>query len=343
MTRDHIPRPGVRQIRPLWMVACVVAMMLVGAAGCARAEAPTGGKITIGFSAWPGWFPWQVAQERGLFRKHGIDVELRYFDNYTDSLTALSTGVIDANSQTLNDTLASVSGAATQTIVLVNDNSTGNDKIIARAGITSVAALAGHRVAVEEGTVDHYLLLLALDQAGLTQNDIKLVSLPTDAAAAAFAAGKVDAVGAFAPFTTTALKRGGSRSIATSAEFPGAIPDHLVVRTTLAQTRAADVQALVDSWFETLRWIRENRDAAVDIMAKRAGVSVSDYRTYEAGTTLFTRRQNIDAFTPGTTPNHLNFQAAQIVDFMMTTDMVRERPSLDGLLDGRFVASAPQL
>ncbi len=49
-------------------------------------------KVTLAFSAWPGWFPWQVAQEQGLFATNGVDVELKYFDNYLDSLTALATG-----------------------------------------------------------------------------------------------------------------------------------------------------------------------------------------------------------------------------------------------------------
>jgi len=155
-------------------------------AGCSDSSATgSGGKITLGFSAWPGWFPWQVAQEQGLFAKNGVNVDLKYFDNYTDSINALSSGAIDANSQTLNDTLSSLSGGAKLSIVLVNDNSTGNDKIIARDGITSVADLKGKKVAVEQGAVDHYLLLLALQEAKLTEKDIQLVNLPTDAAAAA--------------------------------------------------------------------------------------------------------------------------------------------------------------
>jgi NitT/TauT family transport system substrate-binding protein len=299
-------------------------------------------KITIGFSAWPGWFPWQVAQERGLFAKNGVEVELKYFENYTDSLNALSTGAIDANSQTLNDTLASMSGGSAQTIVLVNDNSTGNDKIIAREGITSIADLKGKKVAVEQGTVDHYLLLLALEQARLTQKDIQLSPLPTDAAAAAFVAGKVDAVGVFAPFTTTALKLAGSRAIATSAEFPGAIPDHLVVNPTLVKQRRADVQAIVNTWFETLAWIKAHKGEALEIMAKRAGVSVADYQTYDAGTTIFTRQQNVEAFTPGTTPAHLNFQAQQIIDFMIDNGLIKDRPAIDGLLDSSFVLAVKQ-
>ncbi|MDQ3405103.1 MAG: ABC transporter substrate-binding protein [Actinomycetota bacterium] len=309
---------------------------------CSSDSAKSGTKITLGFSAWPGWIPWQVAQEQGLFAKNGLDVELKYFDSYTDSLNALSTGAIDANSQTLNDTLVSISGGAKQKIVLVNDNSTGNDKIIAAEGITSVADLKGKKVAVEQGTVDHYLLLLALAEAKLTEKDIELVPLPTDAAAAAFAAGQVDAVGAFAPFTSVALERGGSRAIATSAEFPGAIPDHLVFTADFVRDHPQQVQAMVNTWFELLRWIKDNKSAAIDIMAKRGGVTAEEYRTYDAGTTIFTRQQNTDAFTPGTTPAHLNYQAGKVLDFMVNTGLVQERPPLDALFDDTFVKAVPE-
>ena len=319
-------------------------LVVTGAAAACSSETPEGGgtKITLAFSAWPGWFPWQVAQEQGLFAQNGIDVELKYFDSYTDSLQALSTGAVDANSQTLNDTLVSVSAGAKQTIVLVNDNSTGNDKIIAAEGITGVADLKGKKVAVEQGTVDHYLLLLALAEAKLTEEDIELVPLTTDAAAAAFAAGQVDAVGAFAPFTSTALERKGSTAIATSTEFPGAIPDHLVFNSEFVSKHPNEVQAMVDTWFDTVAWMKGNREKAVEIMAKRGGVTPDEYKSYDAGTTIFTRQQNLDAFTPGTTPAHLNFQANKIIDFMVNTGLVATRPATDGLFDDRFVKAVKE-
>jgi len=329
--------------RVITAVSCVLALLgCTALTACSVDASPAPRKVTLGFSAWPGWFPWQVAKEQGLFAKHDIDVELRYFDNYTDSIRALAAGEIDANSQTLNDTLQSVSRGAQLNIVLVNDNSTGNDKIVARDGITSVADLKGKKVAVEEGTVDHYLLLLTLAEAKLTQSDIQLVPMATDVAATAFAAGQVDAVGAFAPFTSTALARPGSRAIATSAEFPGAIPDHLVVTSELARSRPDDVQNLVDTWFDTLEWIKANKEAANEIMARRGKVTVDEYRTYEAGTTIFTRRQNLDAFAPGTTPAHLNHQAGEIVDFLVGGGQMSGRPPTEGLFDNRFVAAVPQ-
>lgn len=319
-------------------------VLLTGAGsitGCEATREAMPERITLGFTAWPGWLPWQIASEQGLFAKHGINVELKYYANYTDSLLALETGALDANSQTLNDTLISVSNGAKQTIVLVSDNSTGNDKIIAREGITSVADLKGRTIAVAQGTADHYLLLLALRQVGLGAKDVMLQPQSGEGAATAFAGGLVDAVSVATPFTTRALQRPGSRAVATSAEFPGAIPNHLVVRPALIADYPQAVQALVDTWFETLRWIQENRDAAIEIMARASGVGVETFKTYAAGTTIFTRRQAVDAFTAGISSKHLNFQAAQIADFIVGTGMVTSRPNLTGLLDERFVRAVP--
>ncbi|RCG30506.1 aliphatic sulfonate ABC transporter substrate-binding protein [Sphaerisporangium album] len=325
-----------RLVQPAASAVLAVLALLTTSCAAGKDAAPSasggGSKITLGFSAWPGWFPWQVAQEKGLFAKNGVQVELKYFDNYTDSLNALATGNIDANSQTLNDTLASAAGGAKETVVLVNDNSTGNDQIIARDGVKTLADLKGRTVAAEQGTVDHYLLLLALRKAGLTERDVKFQPLPTDAAAAAFVAGQVDAVGVFAPFTTTALKRPGSTAISSSADFPGAIPDHLVVTRDLLDRDAESVQALVNTWFDTLAWISANRDEALAIMAKRAGVGVADYETYDKGTSIFTLEQNRAAFA-----SDLPARAKQIADFLVAGKLVDAAPSLDGLLDARFV------
>ncbi|MGP3980433.1 ABC transporter substrate-binding protein [Streptomyces sp. KR80] len=332
--------------RPYLRLQSIVLGLVILGAGFIAGSGPITKKvdttrITLGVTAWPGWLPWQVAKERKLFARHGVNVELKYYSNYTDSLLALETGALDANSQTLNDTLISVSAGAKEKIVLVNDNSTGNDKIIAHGGITSVAGLKGRKIAVVQGTANHYLLLLAIKQSGLDQKDVKLQPQSTgEAAAAAFAAGEVDAVSASAPFTTKALQRSGSHAIATSVEFPGAIPNHLVVRPDLIDEHPELVQAMVDTWFDTLEWIKNHKEAAIDIMAKASGVGIDEYKTYAAGTTLFTRRQALDAFTPGTTPKHLNHQAAQIAEFIVDAGMVEKRPSSAGLLDERFVKQA---
>ncbi len=298
---------------------------------------PAAQLVKLGFSAWPGWFPWQVAQEEGVFTANAANVDLKWFDGYLESINALNAGQLDANSQTLNDTISSIAAGSDQVVVLVNDNSTGNDKIIVAETINTIADLKGKKVAAEEGTVDHFLLLLGLQKEGLTAQDIEFVPLETGQAAAAFVAGQVDAVGVFAPFTTQALKRPGSKELFSSKDFPGAIPDHLVVNRKLVDEQPEQVQALVDSWFATLDWINANPDRAYEILAKRAGVSVEEYKEYDAGTRIFTLADNLKAFEPGEDMTSLPYAAQEISQFLMETGLAKSEPDLSKLFDDRFV------
>lgn len=321
---------------------CVLAMLGVAATtGCTEEAKGSGSKVTLGYGAFPGWLPWKVAEEQGIFADNGIDVELKYFESITDGNNAMASGALDANNQTLNDTLSMLSGGAKpQKIVTINDTSTGADQIIARPGISSLKDLKGKKIAVEEGIVDHYWLRLALEEVDLTFEDVDLELLTTDAATAAFANGQVDAVVNYPPFTTTALKRQGAKAIATTAEFPNACSDHLAVSEDMIKNRPDDVQALVNSWFDTLAWINDNKQAANEILAKQAGVDPKDYDSYAAGLSMFTLQQNVDAFTPGTTPKNLNFQADDIADFLTESGLAEKRPETGGLLDDTFVKEA---
>lgn len=308
----------------------------------AASAATTAESVRLGFSAWPGWFPWQIAQERGIFKTKSANADLRWFDGYLESISTLTAGQIDANSQTLGDTVNSISGGADQVIVLVNDNSTGNDKIIVREGINTIADLKGKKVAAEEGTVDHFLLLLGMRKAGLSPQDIQFIPLETGKAAAAFVAGQIDACAVFAPFTTQALKRPNSKELFSSKEFPGAISDHLVVNRKFLYEKPEQVQALVDAWFATLDFMRTNPAQAYEIMARRAGVSIDEYKQYADGTRIFTLEENLKAFQPGTDMTSLLYAADEMSQFLMDVGLAKTKPNTRLLFDDRFVKAHAQ-
>lgn len=298
---------------------------------------PTAPPVRLGFSAWPGWFPWQVAEEVGIFEANQAAVDLTWFDGYLESINTLNAGQIDANSQTLGDTVNSLAGGADQVIVLVNDNSTGNDQVIGAEGINSVADLKGKKVAAEEGTVDHFLLLKGLQEAGMTAADIEFVPLETGQAAAAFVAGQVDAVAVFAPFTTQALKRPNSKTLFSSKDFPGVISDHLVFSRQYVESHPEQVQAVVNAWFATLDHIQKNPTQAQEIMAKRAGVSLAEYQEYNDGTQIFTIADNLKAFQPGNDMASLSYSADQFGDFLVQVGLAQQKPDTSRLFDDRFV------
>ncbi|MEO1340249.1 MAG: ABC transporter substrate-binding protein [Cyanobacteria bacterium J06635_13] len=297
--------------------------------------------LVIGYSNWAGWWPWAIAESKGFFAQHGANVELRWYDDYTKSLEDLAAGHIDGNCQTLNDTISFIADAVKgEVIVLVNDNSAGNDKIIATADIQSVRDLVGRRVAVEAGVVDDFLLTLALEQEGLSRNNVAIVDLETGAAVEAFVAGQADGVGAFPPFWLTALKRSGAKEIISSAAFPGAIPDLLVVTRELVEEHSETVAALIDTWFEVLDFMASQPNEADRIMAERAGVSESELQLFKAGTKMFTAEDNLAAFSEGKTMKSLFYAADKITDFLQQElKSIAQKPDLSQLFNPNFIKS----
>ena len=302
----------------------------------AAAEATS--SITLGYSAWPGWFPLAVTEEVGIFEEVGLDVELTFFADYLASIDAMAAGELDAVTQTLNDTMASVAFGSEQVIVVVNDNSTGNDKIICDESVGSIEDMAEKTVAAEAGVVDHFLLVQGLESVGLTEDDIDFRGVPTDAAAAGFAAGEFDCVGVFAPFWLTALERPGSEELFSSADFPGLVPDHIVASTKLVDEDPEAVQKLVDAWYLTLDWIESNPDEALEIMARVAETTPEEYQEFAEGTTIFTAEEALAAFEEGDDTTSLPHTASLINPFLVESGFTEQEAPLEGLFDASFTA-----
>ncbi|MEL6496841.1 MAG: ABC transporter substrate-binding protein, partial [Cyanobacteria bacterium J06623_7] len=190
--------------------------------------------IVIGYSNWVGWWPWAIAEREGIFARNNIKVELKWYDSYSESMEAFAAGQLDGNCQTLNDTVSFAAAAVNgEVIVLVNDNSAGNDKIIVASEINRIEDLKQQKVALEAGVVSDFLLSLALESRGMKRTDLEIVDLETSAAVVAFTTKQTDVVGAFAPYWPIALERAGARELVSSADFPGSIPDLLVVSQKL--------------------------------------------------------------------------------------------------------------
>ena len=297
-----------------------------------------GEAIVIGYSNWAGWWPWAIAEKEGLFAKNNVNVQMKWFDGYLESMEAFAAGQLDGNCQTLNDTISFAADAVNgEVAILVNDNSAGNDKIIVTEDINTVEDLKGKKVAIEEGVVDDFLLSLALESKGMKRDDVQIVPLETGAAAAAFASGQVDAVGAFPPFWLTALKREGSKELISSKEFPGAIPDLLVVSQKLVDEKPEVAQGLVNTWFDILDFMEQNPEKADEIMAARADVTVEELQLFKEGTKIFTIEENLEAFSDGDSMKHMPYAAEKMANFMVEVGFIPEAPDLTKVLDDTFV------
>ena len=246
--------------------------------------------LQIGYSDWPGWVAWEVAIEKEWFDAAGVEVEFEWFD-YVASMDAFAAGQLDAVAMTNGDTLVTGASGGPGVMVILNDYSNGNDMIVARPGISSVAELAGKTIGVEIGFVGHLLLLNALEEAGLSEDDVELLNVPTNETSQVLASGDVDAIVAWQPNSGQALDQvPGSTAIYTSADEPGLIYDVLAVSPVSLATRKDDWSKVVDVWYQVVDYILDpaTQGDAVEIMAARVGLSAEEYLPFLAGTKILT-------------------------------------------------------
>lgn len=291
--------------------------------------------LKIGYSDWPGWVAWEVAIEKGWFKDAGVDVEFEWFD-YVASMDAFAAGKLDAVAMTNGDALVTGSSGAQGVMIIVNDYSNGNDMIVARPGIGSVADLKGKKVGVEVGFVGHLLLLDALETAGLTEADVTLVNVPTNETPQVLASGDVDAIVAWQPSSGQALTQvPGSTAIATSKDAPGLIYDVLAVNPASLASRKADWEKVAKVWYQAVDYIydEETQGEALSIMAARVGLPADQYKAILDGTKILSLEEAQAVMKPGDGTDSLYGSTKIADDFNVKYEVYAEPQAIDSYID----------
>lgn len=294
-------------------------------------------KVKVGVSDWPGWVAWYIAEEKGFFKKHGADVELVWFPNYTDSIQALSAGQLDANSQTWSDSMAPLAKGVPIKLILVNDNSAGNDALMVKPEIKSFSDLKGKTVALEQFSVSHFVLITALARHHMSPDDVKVVNLLAGDAAAAFLSGRVDAVTVWNPWVNQIQTSGKGHALFTSKDMSGLIVDALVVQDKALQDKRKDFVGMIKAWYDIDRFIRKNPDEAAKIMSKHVGLEPAQYKVFLPGTRFFDQQDNLKAFGPKDEPKSLLAVAPVIAKFLKDNKLLEGEVDFAKGVDGSLV------
>lgn len=303
------------------------------------ALAPAHAEVKIGVSDWPGWVAWYVAQDKGFFTKNGAKVKLVWFANYSDSISALSTGRLDANSQTWSDTMTPLAKKVHVKAILVNDNSFGNDALMVGPKIKSFADLKGKSIALEQFSVSHFILANALSRNGMSIQDVKIVNLTAGDAAAAFMSGRADAAVVWNPWVSRIETSGKGRALFTSKDMPGLVPDLLVAQDKAIQTKRKELVGMIKAWFETEKFIKEQPAEAAKIMAKVVSMSPEEYTVFLPGTKFFDAAANTQAFDAKQALS-LSSTAPTIAAFLTQHKLIEGKPDAAKGIDASLLQEA---
>ena len=245
-----------------------IAQVAVGAClmGLAFGASAQEAKIALGMSGWTGFAPLTLADKAGIFKKHGLDVDLKLIPQ-KDRHLALASNAIQCAATTIETHVAWNANGVPIVQIFQMDKSYGADGIAVRGDIKNFADLKGKTIGVDApGTAPYFGLAWMLNKNGMTLKDVKTATMSPQAAAQAFVAGQNDAAMTYEPFLSTVRANpSAGKILATTLDYPmvmdtvGCSPAWLKANPKLAQ-------ALTDSYFAALDMIKADPAKSYEIM-----------------------------------------------------------------------------
>ncbi len=207
------------------------------------------------------------------FKKQGIAVKWVEFPAGPQMLEGLNVGSIDLAAT--GDAPPTFAQAAQADLVYLA-HSPANPKTEAivvpeNSDIKTVADLKGKRVALNKGSDVNYLLVSALENAGLSYKDVKAIYLPPADARAAFQRGAVDAWVIWDPYYAEVETNAKARLIK-NAE--GLVPHYTFYLSSrkFADTYPQTAKQVVDQLGTLSDWANKNPDEAAKILSTSTGL-----------------------------------------------------------------------
>jgi NitT/TauT family transport system substrate-binding protein len=147
-----------------------------------------------------------LAMEAGLYKKHGLDVELVEFKSGTDLIKAIVGGQLDSGVLGFTNAIAWASKGAD--LKVIGGAQQGYHAMIVRndSGIKDIAGLKGKTLAsqAEGSTADTVLKGVVFKQAGIKADDVNVMGVSPQVAVQSLAAKRVDAAFLFEPQASVA-------------------------------------------------------------------------------------------------------------------------------------------
>lgn len=273
-----------------------------GGTASAGASGGTPVHVSMGINPWIGYAPWYIAQEKGFFKAHNLDVELVNFTTDADRNAAIISGKTDVSNVDSGRLVQWAEQKQPAEPILFEDASVGADAILSTPDITTAQQVIGKDVAYEYGTTSELLFRYFLNANGITIDQVKTTNVPAADAGTLIIAGKTPVVGTYEPYITAATSganSGKAHVLFGSDKAPGLISDMLTANKTWLSTHQTEAKNLILAWNDAMNYFASNRDDAIAIMAKGDGVKPEDLTSTLAGVKLYTVQENKDMVANG--------------------------------------------
>ena len=291
--------------------------------------------LKVQFGSFVGEYSGIIAQEKRLFKAQGVDVELTY-KLYTQLERAnFSAGKYDGISLSLGSfIILSATNPDIQGVVVI-DESTGADVVVAQSQIKTVADLKGKKLGANLGGFSEVFVTEMLKTANLTSDDVNLVKSNALEIPQRLKNNTIQAGQTWEPYLSEATKLGG-HILFTSKQTPGLILDLIVFRKNIIRDRPKDVRGFVQAWLQAAAYWKANVEEGNAIISKV--LKIPSKTISLEGLNLTDLAENKKLFQ-SSNPNSIDKTAKIYADFFIRSGNVTRIPELKSLFNSSFLNS----
>lgn len=258
------------------LIGLSITTLALGAVGCAGKNQAQSGvnkpkEIRFDFATYN--IESLVLKDKGWledeFKKDNIKISFVESQGSNKSLEFLKSNSIDFGSAAGSAGLISkAKGAPIQAVYVFSKPEWSALVTKSNSTIKSVKDLKGKKVAVTLGTDPYILLLRALDEAGLSKDDIQLIPLQHSDGAAALLSGQVDAWSGLDPIMARLQVENGAKLFYRNVDFN--TYGLLDVRNDFAKNYPEYVGRVIKIYDKARKWIIANPEEAQKLLEKQA-------------------------------------------------------------------------
>lgn len=215
------------------------------------------------------WLPLVIGVEKGLYKKAGLEVELVFIGGISIAIQALTAGDLDfAAGGTTAGTLAISGGVPIRMIMGIYNEP--DYEFFATPDIRSLRDLKGKNVAAgTPGSPPDFAMRTAIDWAGLSDNEVQIVRIPSSPARlAALQQGRVVATSLGLPLNFVAEKMGFRRIASLKDMVKELQVDVVYASTKNIRENPGLVSRFVQGTLDAIRYMKTNKEDTVRILAR---------------------------------------------------------------------------
>lgn len=215
--------------------------------------------------------PGLVAEAKGYFKKHGVNVEMKLFPSGRAAIEAIAAGQFDIGMFGDIPALALLGQGWDGKIIAAGLGGPKRQALTVRldSKYTSLKDLKGKRIGLTKGSTDEIALEATMKKAGMTWDDFTVVNLRPPAKATTLETGDVDAVEAWEPVPSLIVVNKIGKRLLTA---DGDIPDIVGVTVASAKVLKDHPEAVVNflkALHEGAQYAQNHPDEMVGFLAEK--------------------------------------------------------------------------